>query len=78
MVDRARDLGLEVLIGCMIESSVGISAAALLCPGAQFADLDGNLLVSNDPFFGVQASGSGEVRFTSAPGIGITSTSAPA
>jgi L-Ala-D/L-Glu epimerase / N-acetyl-D-glutamate racemase len=74
MVARARNLGLEVLIGCMIESSVGISAAALLCPAAQFADLDGNLLVSNDPFSGVQATGSGEIRFTSAAGIGITST----
>jgi L-alanine-DL-glutamate epimerase-like enolase superfamily enzyme len=74
MVARARSLGLRVLIGCMIESSVGISAAALLCPAAQFADLDGNLLVSNDPFAGVKATGAGEIRFTSAPGIGITPT----
>lgn len=50
---RARALGLKVMIGCMVESTVGITAAAHLLALADYADLDGHLLVTNDPFRGV-------------------------
>ncbi|HPC36816.1 MAG TPA: dipeptide epimerase [Candidatus Marinimicrobia bacterium] len=53
MVWLAKSLGLKIMIGCMIESSVAISAAAQLCSLIDYADLDGNLLISNDPFSGV-------------------------
>lgn len=51
----AKKSGLQTMLGCMIESSVLISAAAHLAGLADFLDLDGNLLVTNDPFLGVTA-----------------------
>ena len=51
----ARRAGLKTMIGCMIETSVAISAAAHLAELADFLDLDGNLLITNDPFAGVTA-----------------------
>ncbi len=54
MAGIARALGLSLMIGCMIESSLAISAAAAITPLFDFADLDGNLLVANDPFVGVK------------------------
>jgi L-alanine-DL-glutamate epimerase-like enolase superfamily enzyme len=51
----ARRLGLKTMIGCMIETSVQISAAAHLAELADYLDLDGNLLITNDPFAGVTA-----------------------
>jgi len=53
MIDTARSFGMKVMIGCMIESSIGITAAAHLSPLADYADLDGNLLIANDPYRGV-------------------------
>ncbi len=53
MITRARALGLRVMIGCMTESSVGISAIAQLLPLLDYADLDGSLLIANDPATGV-------------------------
>jgi L-Ala-D/L-Glu epimerase len=53
MIDRARELGLRVMVGCMTESSVGISAIAQLLPLLDYADLDGSLLIANDPATGV-------------------------
>jgi L-alanine-DL-glutamate epimerase-like enolase superfamily enzyme len=52
MVAVARALGMKVMLGCMIESSLAITAAAHLSPLADTADLDGNLLIDNDPFVG--------------------------
>ncbi len=52
MIMLARALGLKVLIGCMIESSIAVTAAAHLAPLADFVDLDGNVLITNDPFCG--------------------------
>jgi L-alanine-DL-glutamate epimerase-like enolase superfamily enzyme len=52
----ARQAGLRTMIGCMIETSVLISAAAHLAELADYLDLDGNLLITNDPFAGVTAS----------------------
>ncbi len=69
MIDGAKRLAMKVMLGCMVESSVGISAAAQLGPLADYADLDGNLLVTNDPFTGVHLS-SGRLVLTDLPGIG--------
>ena len=52
MIAVARALGMKVMLGCMIESSLGITAAAHLSPLVDTADLDGNLLIENDPFVG--------------------------
>ena len=54
MILKARELNMKVLIGCMSESSVGCTAAAHLTPLADFADLDGPYLISNDPFEGMK------------------------
>ena len=70
MVHTARACGLKVMAGCMIESSVGISAAAQLSPLIDYADLDGNVLISNDPFDGVKIIG-GTLVLPDRPGIGV-------
>ena len=53
MIARARALNLRVMVGCMTESSVGISAIAQLLPLLDYADLDGAMLIANDPATGV-------------------------
>ena len=53
MIAHARERGLRVMIGCMTESSVGISAIAQLLPLLDYADLDGSLLIANDPATGI-------------------------
>ena len=53
MVETARTLGLKVMIGCMIESSVLITAAAQMGAMVDWLDLDGNILITDDPFVGV-------------------------
>ena len=64
-LEAARKAGLKTMIGCMIETSVQISAAAHLAELADFLDVDGNLLVTNDPFIGVTAE-NGILSFASA------------
>lgn len=64
-LQAARQAGLKTMIGCMIETSVLISAAAHLAELADHLDIDGNLLISNDPFAGVTAN-EGRVSFASA------------
>ena len=54
MAAIARALGLKLMLGCMIESSLAISAGASVSPLFDYADLDGNLLITNDPFKGVK------------------------
>lgn len=63
MIAEARQLGLQVMVGCMVESSVGISAIAQLLPFLDIADLDGALLLKNDPATGVQIH-DGQVTFS--------------
>ena len=65
--------GLLVMLGCMIESSLGISAMAQLAPLANFADLDGAALLSDDPFTGVSIE-DGIVRLRAEPGLGVGQT----
>lgn len=71
MIALARAYGLRVMLGCMVESSVAVTAAAHLAPLADFADLDGNLLITNDPYRGAQVV-DGAVRLPDAPGLGVT------
>ncbi len=71
MIAAARALGMKVMIGCMTETSCAISAAAQLSPLADYADLDGALLISNDLFKGA-AIVDGKVTLTDGPGLGIT------
>ena len=72
LIHTARAHGMKVMIGCMIETSVAITAAAHLSPLADYADLDGNLLISNDPFRGV-AVRQGRLILPEEPGIGVAS-----
>lgn len=70
MITLARSLGMKVMIGCMTETSCAVSAAAQLAPKADWADLDGNLLIANDPYSGMQIV-DGKVSLIDRPGIGI-------
>ncbi len=70
MITLAQAMNLKVMIGCMTETSCAVSAAAQLSPKANWADLDGNMLISNDPFRGVQIV-DGKITLTNNPGIGI-------
>jgi L-alanine-DL-glutamate epimerase-like enolase superfamily enzyme len=71
MVAVARTHGMLVMCGCMIETSLGITAAAHLAPLLDYADLDGAALVANDPFIGVSIAG-GRIALRDAPGLGVT------
>jgi len=70
MITVARALHMKVMIGCMTETSCAVSAAAQLSPLVDWADLDGNLLISNDLYEGVQVI-DGKVTLNKLPGIGI-------
>jgi len=70
MIATARAHDMLVMAGCMIESSLGISAAAQFAPLLDCADLDGAALVSNDPYAGVTIS-DGVIRFPNGDGLGV-------
>jgi L-alanine-DL-glutamate epimerase-like enolase superfamily enzyme len=70
MITLARSLGLKVMLGCMISSSVTITAAAHLSPLVDYADLDGNLLIANDPYKGVTVR-QGKLILPVTPGLGL-------
>lgn len=70
MLNLARSLGLKVMLGCMTETSCAISAASQLSPMVDWADLDGALLIKNDPYQGMQVV-DGKVTLTDYPGIGL-------
>jgi L-alanine-DL-glutamate epimerase-like enolase superfamily enzyme len=73
MVHTARALDMRVMAGCMIESSLGISAIAQISPLLDYADFDGAALLSNDPFRGASISG-GSIRLPDGPGLGASPT----
>jgi len=75
MLQLARALGMKVMLGCMTETSCGISAASQLSPMVDWADLDGALLISNDIFDGTKVV-NGKVTLTDRPGIGAIKTGA--
>jgi L-alanine-DL-glutamate epimerase-like enolase superfamily enzyme len=70
MISTARALDMKVMFGCMVESSCAISAATQLSPLIDWADLDGNLLISNDVFDGVKVN-DGKLVLINRPGIGV-------
>lgn len=69
MIQQAQRHGLRLMLGCMVESSLGVSAAAHLAPLVEFADLDGAELIANDPFEGL-ALPQGQIILPDRPGIG--------
>lgn len=70
MIAIARAHGMMVMVGCMIESSLGITAAAHLTPLVDLVDLDGAALLANDPFMGAHIDG-GQVTLPADPGLGV-------
>ncbi len=70
MMRRARELGFRVMLGCMEETSVGIAAAAALAGLADWVDLDGNLLLAQDPFEGL-VLGDDHRWVLGGPGLGV-------
>ena len=77
MIQIARSLGLKTTLGCMVSSSVAITAAAQLSPLVDYADLDGNLLISNDPYEGVKVK-DGRLVLPTTPGLGVRKRGAAA
>ena len=71
MLNYARAEGMKAMIGCMTETSCAVSAAAQLAPAVDFADLDGNLLITNDLFKGMEVI-DGKITLNDLPGIGLT------
>ncbi len=69
-ISLARALDLKVMLGCMVSSSCSSTAAAQLASLADFCDLDGNLLLANDPFHGVQVE-QGRLLLPQGPGLGV-------
>lgn len=69
MIERAKQAGMAVMVGCMTESSVGISAIAQLLPLLDYVDMDGTLLITNDPATGVTFD-YGRVRYADENGTG--------
>jgi L-alanine-DL-glutamate epimerase-like enolase superfamily enzyme len=70
MIQIAKALGLKTMLGCMISSSVSVTAAAHLSPLVDYADLDGNLLIANDPYVGVRVD-RGKLILPDRPGLGL-------
>jgi L-alanine-DL-glutamate epimerase-like enolase superfamily enzyme len=71
MIHTARAHDMQIMLSCMVESSVGVTAAAHLAPLCDYADLDGPLLIKNDPYCGIKYDGA---KFTlpDGPGLGLT------
>lgn len=71
MIHTARSHSLAVMLGCMVETSLGIAAAAQLAPLADYADLDGAALLADDPFSGLSIA-RGRIHLNAEPGLGIS------
>ena len=71
MIALARSLGMKTMLGCFIESSVAITAAAHLSPLVDYADLDGHLLIANDPYDGVGLDEHARLILPTRPGLGL-------
>jgi len=76
MIALARTLDMQVMIGCMVESAVAVTAAAHIAPLCDYADLDGPLLLANDPFKGVRYEGA-RLVLPQGPGLGVTTQQFP-
>ena len=71
MIRRARQLGMKVMLGCMVESSLGVAAAAMVASEVDWLDLDGNLMLVHDPFGGMELGDDCRWRLSTEPGLGI-------
>ncbi|TFH49308.1 MAG: dipeptide epimerase [Methanothrix sp.] len=71
MIKRSRELGLKIMLGCMVETSIGTTAMAHLGSLAEWLDLDASALILNDPFEGMIYDGSGIVKIPDRVGIGV-------
>ncbi len=71
MLARARELGFRTFLGCMEETSVGIAASAAVASLADWVDLDGNLLLAEEPFEGLELRPDHRWRLTDRPGLGV-------
>jgi L-alanine-DL-glutamate epimerase-like enolase superfamily enzyme len=71
MLRRARELGLGIMLGCMVETSIGVTAMAHLMGLADWLDLDAPWLVADDPFDGLTYDEAGRVHLPDRPGIGV-------
>jgi L-alanine-DL-glutamate epimerase-like enolase superfamily enzyme len=76
MLERARELGFRTFLGCMEETSVGIAASAAVASLAEWVDLDGNLLLADDPFEGLELGDDCRWRLADRPGLGVRRRSA--
>ncbi len=70
IVHAARALGMKLMLGCMVETSIAITAAAQISSLFDYIDLDGNLLLENDPFKGVKTN-NGRLELNDLPGLGV-------
>ena len=70
-IHAARALGMQVMLGSMVESSLALSAAAQLAPLADYLDLDGHWLLRDDPFEGAPGA-AGRIELSDLPGLGVT------
>jgi L-alanine-DL-glutamate epimerase-like enolase superfamily enzyme len=70
MIQTARAHGLRIMLGCMVETSIGIAAAAHLAPLVDWVDLDGHLLLARDPAAGLSLV-AGRVMPAPRPGLGV-------
>lgn len=70
IIKLAKESGMQIMLGCMTETSCGISAASQIIPLADYADLDGNLLIKKDPFEGSRIQ-DGKISVSDYPGVGI-------
>jgi L-alanine-DL-glutamate epimerase-like enolase superfamily enzyme len=77
MIHAARALGLHVMLGCMVESQLGVAPAAAIASLADWVDLDGHLLLADEPFSGLRLD-HGRVLPGDGPGLGLTPAGAPA
>jgi L-Ala-D/L-Glu epimerase len=72
IVHAARAHGMQVMLGCMIESTLAVAAAVQLAPLMDYLDLDGAALLAEDPFLGPGMEADGRLRFNGEPGLGVT------
>ena len=70
MIKKGRDLGLKIMVGCMTETSIGISAAAQLLPFVDYADLDGPLILAEDLATGLKYE-NGNLSLSKEVGFGV-------
>ena len=72
MLERARELGFRTFLGCMEETSVGIAGSAVVASLAEWVDLDGCLLLADDPFEGLELDAGQRWILAPRPGLGLT------